>query len=95
MADQAIPPAEAGAEGGGGGSAVDALMSLEKGLSSVAEAAGRDPQFPEEAKAAFASALDAFRQGLEILSGGGAPSGPVAMEAGASGARPVSPGGPR
>lgn len=88
------PPAQP-AGGEGGGDVVEALMGLEKGLASVTEAAGSDPNFPEEAKAAFAAALDAYRQGLEALSGGGQPSGPVAMEAGASGARPMTHGGPR
>jgi hypothetical protein len=89
MADQAVPPAVA-EESAPEGDVTEALKGLESGLTSVASA-----DLPPEAKAAFEAALEAFRAGVEVLSGGGGARGPVAMEAGASGARPVSHGGPR
>lgn len=91
----AVPPepAQAGGEGG----PAEALQALGKGLSEVAGAIAQDPEAPEEAKAAFQAAIEAFEAGVQALQGGGAPqpSGPVSMEQGASGARPMSPGGPR
>jgi hypothetical protein len=92
MADQAPAPA---ADAAADVSPDEALKALEAGLSQVAES-----DLPPEAKQAFAAALDAFRQGVQVLTGGAAPaaeeaSGPVGMEQGASGARPMSHGGPR
>lgn len=84
-----------GAEGGEeveeqGGS--DPLKKLEAALADVAD------QAPDEAKEAFAAALDAFRQGLELAAGGGggAPANQaVTMEQGGSkGAIPMSMGRP-
>lgn len=76
--------AEAGAE--------DPLKKLEAALADVAS------QAPDEAKEAFAAALDAFRQGLEIAAGGGSSSPAnqaVTMEQGGSkGAVPMSMGRP-
>lgn len=94
MAEQL--PAEAPAEGAGGG-IVEALSSLEAGLSEAASAAAESPDVPEDAKAAFQASQAAFRQGLEILAGGGskpAPGGTTTPEQGASGAVPVSHGRP-
>jgi hypothetical protein len=82
---------EAPAQGGG---VADALKTLGQGLS----AATQDESVPEEARAAFSAALEAFSQGMSILEGGGqapSPSEPVSMEQGASkGAVPMSHGRP-
>ncbi len=78
----------------GGGGVADALKSLGDGLS----AASQDESVPEEARAAFSAALEAFSQGMQILQGGEQPpdpSQPVSMEQGASkGAVPMSHGRP-
>lgn len=93
--EQQQAPQEAAPEGQGGGVA-EALTKMDESLSKLVAAVGQSPA-PEAAKAAFQAAQQAFRQGLEALTSGGEPEqgGPVSMEAGASGARPMSPGGPR
>jgi hypothetical protein len=92
-------PAEAGGQPAQeqGGGIVEALTGLDKGLFQITTAVTENPQVPEEAKAAFQSALQAFRKGLEMLTSGGgqpAPSGPVTPEQGVSGAQPMSHGRP-
>lgn len=76
------------------GGAEEALKSLGAGLAAVSQ----DESVPEEAKAAFQAAHDAFQKGLALLEGGGEEAGPnetLPMEAGASkGAVPVSHGRP-
>lgn len=64
---------------------------LEQFVSAISEA-----DAPDEAKQAFAAALEAFKAGFEALSGGGGQGGGVATpEQGASGAVPMSHGGMR
>ena len=62
--------------------------SLQKAVMLITQ----DKSVPDEAKKAFAAALDAFSQGAQLLQGGGAPDagGPVSPEQGASGAQPMS-----
>jgi hypothetical protein len=77
------------------GGAEEAISQAGSTLSKLVE----DPGLPEEAKAAFKAALEAFSAGVSALTGGG--SGPqpeqgvVTPEQGASGAVPMSHGGPR
>lgn len=76
-----------------GGGLAQALKSLGQGLAAVSQ----DEQVPEGARAAFAASLQAFEEGMAALQGGEqapAPSEPVSMEQGASGAVPVSHGRP-
>jgi hypothetical protein len=68
MADEQAAPAQGA--GGDGGGIVDVLQQLDQGLFKVNEALKSGPA-PDEAKAAFQQALESFRQGLEILTGGG------------------------
>lgn len=77
---------DAPAQGGG-----DPLADVQ---SKLAEVAGQEG-LPEEAKAAFTAALEAFAAGLEAMKGGGEPQGPAAVspEQGASGAVPMSHAG--
>ena len=85
---------------GGGGDPLQALAKFNEQLAKITQVVTQNPQVPDEAKAAFTSSLEAFRAGLEILSGGGGegPEGPaaVAPEAGGNaGAVPASPAGVR
>jgi hypothetical protein len=70
------------------------LASLGQGLEAVAN----DPSVPDEAKAAFQAALEAFKSGFELMAAGGGkpqdPSGPVSPEQGVSNSVPVSHGRP-
>lgn len=68
MAEMQGAPAPEGGESGGGGIA-EVLQGLDAGLSKVTQALSQGSA-PEEAKAAFQAALQAFRQGLEILTSG-------------------------
>lgn len=90
------PEGEAPAQGEGG--IVEFLTKLDQALLQVNQALASNDGAPAEAKEAFGAAHEAFRAGLAILTGEGgeAPqqSGAVSMEAGASGARPVSMGRP-
>jgi hypothetical protein len=78
------PPAE-------GGDTEALLQAMGEGLTKLTS----DPGVPEEAKAAFAAALEAYTAGVEALKGGGGASAPVPMDAGASGAQPMSMERPR
>lgn len=87
---------EAPAQEGGG--VAETLTAVDAQLSKIAQFAGQSPQMPEEAKAAFASALEAFRAGLEIVTGaaGHGAQGPAAVapeQGGAQGAVPMTPAG--
>lgn len=79
---------------GGGGGVAEALMQLDEQLFRVVSAVQK-AQVPEQVKSAFSSALEAYRAGLEALTGGGAqPSGAVTPEQGANpNARPMNHGG--
>lgn len=104
MAEQAQPagaPPQA-APGGGGGGITDVLVETDKNLAGVAAVMAKNPQIPDEVKAAFQSASQAFRQGLEALTqiagggGGGpqpAPAGTSTPEQGGGGAVPMTPAG--
>lgn len=94
------PEQDAPAGQNSGGGVAEALVQADAMLAKIAKATSAAEQVPEEAKAAFATALEAFRGGLEIVMeaarGGGRaqPSGAAAPEAGgAPGAVPVSPAG--
>lgn len=90
-----------------GGGIADALVDTDKNLAAIAGAMAKNPQIPDEVKAAFQTASQAYRQGMEavmeIAGGGGAPGGEeppgggaVSPEAGASrGAVPMTPAGVR
>jgi hypothetical protein len=87
--------------GGGGGDIASFLTQTDGALLKIATAIQKSPQAPDEAKQAFAAALSAFRQGLEVLTGGeggeGAPpaAGTTTPEQGGNpGAVPVSQGRP-
>lgn len=91
-------PAEGGGAGSGGG-ITDVLSKLDAGLYQVTEALKTGPA-PDEAKAAFQTALESFRQGLEILTGGGeAQEGPsqttTPEQGGNPNAVPMTMGRPR
>ena len=69
------------------------LASLGQGLEAVAN----DPSVPEEAKAAFQAALEAFKSGFEMMAGEASeptpePVATTTPEQGASGAMPMSHG---
>lgn len=93
----AVAGAPAAPEGGGGGVA-DALVALDQQLFRVVSAVQK-AQVPDDVKQAFSQALDAFRSGLEALTGGGASSQPQSAgaatpEQGANpNARPMNHGG--
>ncbi len=89
---------EAPAQGGG---VAEKIVGLDADLAKLATLAAENPQVPEDAKAALQASLDAFRQFTQLITGPGAqggapadPSAPVPMEAGTSGAMPVSHGRP-
>tara|TARA_R110000868_G_scaffold9394_2_gene46916 strand:- start:5047 stop:5340 length:294 start_codon:yes stop_codon:yes gene_type:complete len=83
--------AEEGQEGGSPAEMVSAAGAM---LTKIAEVTAQDDGVPEEAKKAFAAALQAFTAGAQALQGGGqeaaADQGAVSMEQGASGAQPES-----
>ena len=102
------PPAPAGGDdqGGGapagGGGITEVLVETDANLASVAKMMAQNEKIPDEVKALFAQASEAYRQGLTALQevagggGGGAPGGPgaVAPEAGGNpGAIPMTPAG--
>jgi len=97
MPAQGAPAPEGGGAGGGIG---DVLQDVDGKLSKIAQMTGQS-SIPDEAKAAFAQASEAFRAGLEIVmqlaeGGGGQPApqgGTVSPEQGGSqGAVPMSHG---
>lgn len=92
MPDAPVPAEGAPEEGGGG--ITQALVETDKSLFKISQLVGQNPEVPDEVKAAFQASLDAFRQGLESLTGGGSGSAPVpanaSPEQGASGAQPMS-----
>lgn len=89
-------PQEGGASGGG---ITEVLQQLDAGLYKVATTLAQSQGAPEEAKAAFQAASQAFRQGIEILTGGGqgqAPQQTTTPEQGGNpNAVPVSHGRPQ
>lgn len=96
---QAAPAQEQGA----GGGIVDVLMGIDKQLAQVVHVVSK-AQIPDQVKAAFSQAQEAFRAGLSGLNdaagGSGAPSqaqpagGVSTMEQGGNpNARPMSHGG--
>lgn len=99
MAEEAPAPQGGGA---GGGGVTEVLVETDANLAAVAKQMAKNQQIPDEVKALFAQASEAYRQGLQALSevaGGGAepaPGGPgaVAPEAGGNpGAVPMTPAG--
>lgn len=98
--EQAAPAgAPQGQPGGEVGGFAGALLEVDGKLSKLTQAVGSNDKIPDEAKQAFGAALEAYRQGVELLraaSGGGQEEGggAVAPEAGgARGAVPMSPAG--
>lgn len=91
---EGAPPEEAG------GGITQALVETDKSLFKISQLVGQNPEVPDEVKAAFQAALDAYRQGLSALTGGGeggsapAPAN-ASVEQGASGAQPMSMQRPR
>jgi len=82
-AEESSNPAELLAQAG---------MALDKFLAVVSQ----DGSVPAGAKKAFSAAQSAFSQGAQMLTGGGQePNGAASMEAGVSGAEPMSMRGPR
>ncbi len=86
------------------GGIAETLTEVDSKLAKIAELVGSDPQLPDEAKQAFASALESYRSGLQIVmevakgGGGGSPQGPAATSPEAGGnpnAVPASPAGVR
>lgn len=91
-------PMPESAEGEGGGSMSEALQSTDQMLSQITQAVTQNGQVPDEAKQAFTAALQAYRQGLEIIlgaAGGGQANQPTTPEQGASGAQPESMARPK
>jgi hypothetical protein len=78
-----------------GGGIVEALIETDKRLLSIVTAVSQAP-VPDEVKQAFAQAHEAYRSGLEALTGGGQQPdqpGAVAPEAGGNpNARPMGMG---
>ncbi len=91
-------PAEASEGEPGGGSISEVLVATDKSLFQINQLVSQNPQVPDEVKSAFQAALEAYRQGLTALTGGGGsapagpggPQGPATPEQGASGAQPMS-----
>jgi hypothetical protein len=79
-----------------GGGIVEALIETDKRLFSIVNAVSQSPA-PDEVKQAFGQALEAYRAGLEALTGGGQQpeqQGAVAPEAGGNpNAQPMGMGG--
>ncbi len=82
------------------GGVTETLVEVDAKLAKLVQFVGQAAQVPEEAKAAFAQALEAYRSGLEIVmaaaQGGGGPQGPAAVapeQGGAQGAVPMTPAG--
>lgn len=97
MAEQQAAPAPA--EGGGeeqGGGIAEVLQKTDATLYKIASTAAQSQGMPEAAKAAFQQASQAFRQGLEALTGdGGQEQQTVTPEQGANpNAVPMSHGRP-
>lgn len=92
-------PAESSEGESGGGGITETLVATDKSLFQINQLVSKNPQVPDEVKSAFQAALEAYRQGLAALTGGGegapagAPGGPqgaATMQQGASGAQPMS-----
>lgn len=94
MPPQGAPEQGAAPQQSGGGFE-NFISKIGQALSLINQTLSSDQAAPPAAKEAFATAADAFMAGVEALAGGGAPQGEaVPMEAGASGAKPVSMGRP-
>lgn len=84
------PPAEGGE--GGGGNPQEMIQQVDQLLGALSEMAAGNPA--GEKIAAFRDAFQALIDEVLSSAGGGAPQGgPTTPEQGASGARPVGPGG--
>lgn len=84
--EQATPPADNG--GGGDGGIEQVLQGIADGLAKVNDTLGSSGA-PDEAKAAFAAALQSFQEGMEILQNGGQdPGGPSQTTTPEQGANP-------
>lgn len=85
MAEEQGAPAPEQGGGEGGGGITQVLQQLDAGLYKVATTLAQSQGAPEEAKAAFQAASQAFRQGIQILTeGGGEPQQQTTPEQGAN-----------
>ncbi len=93
---EVAPPPGAPSPPEAGPAPAEALAEAGKLLEQIATGIAEDAQVPDEVKQLFQASLSAYKQGFEALTGGGgdsdAPADPGAapMEAGVSGAKPMS-----